>query len=177
MNEKDPKKTPEEELQELLEKLKEEDSQDSKNTAIIFGFLLHRNYFIHMILSTIVNFLMSAAVLGIAIGVQYPLVESLDVLSFVLAILLLTLIENFIKILMFRYFMRAMLLSMGTISVLIQILILVLISLYFVEGFRFIGTIQLIVFSVGFTIFRFILSVYLRRWLYLKPIKLFGGKQ
>lgn len=173
MNEKDPKKPTDEDIKRLMEQLKK--NKSGKNTAISFGFLLHRNYVVHMTFSFLINFLISAVVIGLAIGVKAPLLE-MTVIGYILGVILLTLIENFVKILMFKYFMRILILSMGLLSVLIQILILYLVDSIVTTGFHFPGVEQLIIFSFIFSGLRFILSVYLRRWLYTKKIKFLEGR-
>lgn len=173
MNDKDPNKPSEEEIKKLIEQLKK--NKSGKNTAISFGFLLHRNYIVHMVFSVVINFLISAVVIGLAVGINQPLIE-FELFGYVLAIILLTLIENFVKILMFKYFMRIMILSMGLLSVLVQIMILLFIDQVLVQGFHFIGVEHLIIFAFGFSILRFILSTYIRRWLYTKKITFLEGK-
>jgi hypothetical protein len=173
MNDKDPKKPSDEEIKKLIEQLNKKKS--SKNTAVSFGFLLHKNYVVHMTFSLIINFLISAVVIGLASGINQPLVE-LHVIGYVLAIILLTLIENFVKILMFKFFMRAMILSMGLLSILVQIMILAFIDMILIEGFHFIDVEHLIIFAFVFTILRFVLSTYLRRWLFMKKIRFLEGK-
>jgi hypothetical protein len=173
MNDKDPKKPSDEEIKKLIEQLNKKKS--SKNTAVSFGFLLHKSYVVHMTLSLIINFLISAVVIGLASGINQPLVE-LQVIGYVLAIILLTMIENFVKILMFKFFMRAMILSMGLLSILVQILILAFIDMILIEGFHFINVEHLIIFSFIFTILRFVLSTYIRRWLFMKKIRFLEGK-
>jgi len=173
MNDKDPKKPSEEEIKKLIEQLNKKKS--SKNTAVSFGFLLHKNYVVHMVFSLLINFLISAVVIGLASGINQPLVE-MEILGYILAIVLLTMLENFVKILLFKYFMRAMILSMGLISILVQILILAFIDMILTRGFHFIGVEHLIIFSFIFTILRFVLSTYLRRWLFMKKIRFLEGK-
>lgn len=173
MEDKNPKKPSEEEIKKIIEELNK--NQGGKNTAISFGFLLHRSYFVHMFFSLIINFIISAVVIGLSIGIGHPLTET-TLLGYVMAVVLLTLIENFVKILMFKYFMRIMILSMGFLSVLIQILILFFIDFIIKEGFKFSHFEQLIIFSFVFTILRFILSIYVRRFLYTKKIRFLEGK-
>ena len=172
MNDKDPKKPSEEEIKKLLEQLKK--NKSGKNTAISFGFLLHRNYFIHMIISLILNFVISAVVIGLAIGINEPLIN-MEILGYILAILLLTLLENFIKILLFKYIMRALILSMGLISILIQVIILYAIDLLLPIGFDFNGIEHLFIFSFVFSGFRLIASVYIRRWIFIKKFRFLKG--
>jgi hypothetical protein len=173
MNSKDPKKPSEEDIRKIYEQLKK--NRSGKNTAISFGFLLHSNYVVHMTFSLLINFLISAVVIGLAVGINQPLID-ITILGYVFGIILLTLIENFVKILMFKYFMRMLILSMGLLSVLTQIIILYLIDFIITTGFHFPGVEQLIIFSFGFSILRFILSIYLRRWLYTKKIRFLEGK-
>jgi uncharacterized membrane protein YvlD (DUF360 family) len=173
MNSKDPKKPSEEDIKKILEQLKK--NRSGKNTAISFGFLLHSNYVVHMTFSLLINFLLSAVVIGLASGINAPLIE-ITILGYVLGIILLTLIENFVKILMFKYFMRMLILSMGLLSVLTQILILYLIDFIVATGFHFPNVEQLIIFSFVFSVLRFVLSIYLRRWLYTKKIRFLEGK-
>ncbi len=173
MEDKDPKKPSEEEIKELFEQLKK--NKSGKNTAISFGFLLHQSYVVHMVFSTIINFIISAVVIGLAVGIKQPLID-MTLLGYIMAIILLTLIENFIKILMFKYFMRMMILSMGLLSVLIQILILFLIDFLITEGFAFNGIEHILIFAFAFSTLRLVLSVYVRRYLYTKKIRFLEGK-
>ena len=173
MDSKDPKKPSDEEIQKLLEQLKK--NQSGKSTALSFGFLLHRNYVVHMTFSLLINFLISAVVIGLAIGVKAPLLE-IEIIGYALGIILLTLIENFVKILMFKYFMRAMILSMGILSVLTQILILYAVDVMIVTGFHFPGIQELIIFSLLFSGLRFMVSIYVRRRIYTKKIRFLEGK-
>lgn len=171
---KDPKKPTEEELLALLEELKR--NKGSKGIPLSLGFLLHRNYLIHLLLSFGINFLISAVVLGLAIGINQPLIDT-TVLGYVLAIILLTLIENVVKLLLFKYLTRIMILSMGILSVFVQIIILYGVDLIVNPGFAFNGIEHLFIFAFSFSILRVILSNYIRRWLYRERLILFGGKR
>ncbi len=173
-NNKDPKKPTEEELLALLEELKRK--KGSKGVPLSLGFLLHRNYLIHLLLSFGINFLISAVVLGLAIGIKQPLID-ITFLGYVLAIILLTLIENVVKLLLFKYLTRIMILSMGILSVFVQIIILYGVDLIVNPGFTFNGIEHLFIFAFTFSILRVILSNYIRRWLYRERLVLFGGKR
>jgi hypothetical protein len=129
-----------------------------------------------MILSLIINLIIFAVVLGLAIGIDWPIVD-MEITGFILAVLMLTLIENFVKILLFKYFTRIMIFSMGLLSVMVQILILYAIDLMLVEGFHFIGLERLMVFSFVFSILRLVISIYLRKFLYNERIVFMGGKK
>ena len=173
-NNKDPKKPTEEELRKLLEDLK--NKKHGKGVPLSLGFLLHRNYLIHLLLSLGINFVLSAVVIGLASGINQPLMQ-IDFPGYVLAIVLLTLIENVIKMLLFKYLTRIMILSMGLLSVFVQIIILYIISLIVSTGFEFNGIEHMIVFAFVFSILRVILSNYIRKWLYREHLIIFGGKR
>jgi len=172
-DDKEPEKMTEEELLALLEELKKR--KKSKNVSVAFGFMMHKNYLIHLGLSLFINLVISAMVFGLAIGIQMPLIE-IQVIGFVIAMILFTFVENFVKILLFKYFARAMILSMGLLSVAVQIIILFFIDLVVTEGFHFQAIENLIVFAFAFSIFRLFVSIYIRKWLYREKIVFFGGK-
>lgn len=172
---KDPNKLSEEEIKELLEQLKKQ-KKTSKNLSVTLGFMLHKNYVIHMALSLGINLLMFAVVLGLGIGIDMPFV-TMTVPGFLFAVVLLTLIENFVKILLFKYVLRIILLSMGLLSVTVQIMVLYLVDVILVEGFHFIGVDRLIVFAFAFSILRLIISTYLRKLIYNERIVFIGGKK
>ena len=169
-DEKDPNKLTEEELLQLLEELKKR--KKSKRVSVTLGFMLHKNYVIHMILSLSVNLLIASVVFGLGIGIKQPFV-SMNVLGFLLAIILLTLVENFVKILMFKYLARAMIFSMGLLNVMAQIAI----DMVLIEGFHFLNIENLIIFAFVFSAFRLVISIYLRKWIYREKLVFFGGKK
>ncbi len=174
-NRQDPDKKTEEELKRLIEELKQQNSK--KRTFTNFGFMLHRDYFVHLTLSLAVNTLILAVVMGLSIGIGDPLVEMDNIASFLLAAVLLTLMENLVKILMFRYAFRAILYSFGLLSVITTFVMLYLVDLILQGGFHFSNIVRLIIFTIGFTFFRLVLSTYLRRWVYTKRISFTGGKK
>lgn len=158
---KDPNQLDEEELKALLEALK--DKQGPKRVAIPLGFLLHRNFMVHMALSFGVNYLLSAGVFGLLIGLGLDVLD-ITFVGYVLAILLFTLLENFVKILMFKYLTKLMLYSMGLASIAVQILIFYMVDMILIEGFHFITVEGLILFAFIFTLLRLVLTVYIRLW-------------
>lgn len=172
---KDPNKLSEEEIKEILERIKKQ-KKTSKNLSVTLGFMLHKNYVIHLGLSLAINLLIFAVVLGLAIGIDMPIVD-MTLPGFLFAVILLTLIENFVKILLFKYATRLMLFSMGLLSVAVQIIILYVIDLILSEGFHFLGVERLMIFAFAFSILRLIISIYLRRLLYNEKIVFIGGKK
>jgi uncharacterized membrane protein YvlD (DUF360 family) len=171
---KDPKKDKDDELEKLIKELEQYHGQ--RKHAISYAFLLHKNYIVHLILSFLVNLTMAMTVIGISLAFDYRIVE-IEIVGFILAIALLTVIENFVKILLFKYAIRVIIYSLGILSWLVQVVIWYLITLLIPQGFIFFSAWDLIVFSIMFTLMRFIISVYLRRWLYQKDHLFKGGKK
>lgn len=172
---KDPNKLSEEEIKAILEEIKKK-NKTTKNLNVTLGFMLHKNYVIHLGLSLAVNLLIFAVVLGLAIGVNMPIVD-MTLPGFLFAVILLTLFENFVKILLFKYATKLMLYSMGLLSVLVQIIILYGIDIILTEGFHFLGVDRLMAFAFIFSILRLIVSIYLRRLIYHEKIVFIGGKK
>ena len=169
-NNQDPNKKSKDELKKLLDELKHKNSR--KNKFSYFGFMLHKDYVIHLLLSFGINIVMMATVMGISIGIGEPLAIISDITSFLLVTILLTLIENMIKILLYRYAFRAILYSLGLLSFATTMLIFYVITLIMHEGFHFDNFLNLFIFAIGFTFFRLVLSTYVRRWMYMKNNRL-----
>jgi uncharacterized membrane protein YvlD (DUF360 family) len=151
----------EEEIKKLIDELNKQ--KGPKKVSISLSFLLHKNYLIHLSLSLLVNYVLSAVVFGLAIGIGEPFVL-IKFQGFIVAILLLTLTESFIKILLFKYLFKIMIYSFGAINLLVQIVILYFIDLLVPTGFTFIGIHHLIIFSMIFSGLRLVLSTYIRLW-------------
>jgi uncharacterized membrane protein YvlD (DUF360 family) len=174
-NKKDPRDYSEEELKKLIEELKR--SKQKKNTLLNFGYMLHKDYLIHLLLSFAINLLMLAVVMGLLIGIGDSLVELDSLTSFLIAAALLTLMENFIKILLYRYAFKLILYSLGILSMAITVVLFYTIDIILKGNFHFASFIHLLIFTVGFTFFRLILSTYIKRWIYKRNISTLGGKK
>lgn len=173
-NKQDPNKKSEEELKKLIDELKK--NSEKRKSAFNFGFMLHRDYLIHILLSLAINTVILAVVMGIAIGIGDPLIEMNGILSFLLASMLLTLLENFVKILLYRFAFKAVLYSFGLLSVSITFVLFYVVDEILQGNFHFTNILNLLVFTIGFTFFRLVLSTYVRRFLYTKNMTLTGGK-
>lgn len=158
----------EEDIQKIIDELKQQKS--SKKIAISFGFLNHPNFIVHLIMSFLINLLISAVVFGLASGINQKIVIMTPV-GFFIAITFLTFVENFVKILSFKYFPRVMMMSFGSLNVILQIIILFSIDKLMEVGFHFTSFEALVVFSIIFSIFRFILSNYIRKTRLLRRLK------
>ena len=174
-NNKDPKKPSEEELLRILEELKKNQQKQPKKVSLSLGFLLHRNYLVHLAISLGINLVLFAVIIGLTSGINQPIL-TVKLPAYFIGVILFTLTENFIKLLLFKYFLRFMLLSMGLFSVFTQILILAIVD-FMLINFDFNGVDHLIVFAFIFSIFRLIFSSYLRKMLYGDIFVIPGGKK
>lgn len=174
-NDKDPKKPTEEELLKILEEIKKQQENKPKRVSISLGFLLHRNYLVHLAISLGINLVLFAVVIGLTIGINQPIM-TITLPGYFVGVILFTLVENFVKLLLFKYFTRFMLLSMGLMSIFVQIMILVITD-FFIVGFEFNGVDHLIVFTFIFSLLRLVFSVYLRKILYGDMFIIPGGKK
>lgn len=165
---KDPKKLSEEDLEELLKELSEKKPHKKRN-IIALTFMLHPNYALHMVLSLVINTVVFAVVSGLSSGVNEALLN-VRIPGFLFAVILLTLIENFIKILLYRYATRTIILSFGMIPLIILIVLLYIIDVLIVEGFNFISIERLLVFSVIFSLLRFGMALYTKRLFYQRKM-------
>ncbi len=158
---KDHDELSEEELKELIEQFKNQ--KNTRKISLSLGFMLHRSFGMHMLLSFAVNLLIGAVVNGLAIGLGAPLMV-LTISGFFVGITLLTLAENLVKLLLFRFLFKWMIYSFGVLNIVAQILILYLISQTFGKGFEFLGLHHLFIFSLLFTGLRLMMSTYIRLW-------------
>ena len=159
-------KETENEIHEIIDEI---EKKKRKKVSITLGFLLHKQFMIHLGLSLFINYALAAMVLGLAIGIRHPLMK-INLLGFFIGILLLTVVENFVKILLLKYIYKIMAYSFGILNVVIQILILYLISAMMPKTFMFNGLSELIAFSIIFSGLRLIVSTYLRSYLYHEKI-------
>lgn len=171
---KDPKKPTEEEMLEFLDKLKNKNK--NKEIPLSLGFLLHKNYLTHIIISFIINFLLAAVIIGLTSGIKQPLI-TITIAGFLFGFVLLTVIENFVKLLLFKYVLRAMVLSIGLLSVSVQIIILYSIDLLLGDGFKFNGVEHLFVFAFAFSIFRVLIASRIRQRIYDEKLVVFRRKK
>jgi uncharacterized membrane protein YvlD (DUF360 family) len=154
----------EEELKAFIDRLRHANRKKPNRPPLALSFLIHPNYLVHMTLSFVINALVAAVVLGFAASLTEPFVR-VEPLGFVLAFGLLTLLDNFFKILLYRYFLKVMLMSMGMISLIVLILILYTVDIVLKTGFTFERVENLIFFAIFFSILRFFIVGYLRRFL------------
>lgn len=159
-NEKKNNNLNEEEANQLMEDIKKH--QSIKKRFAIFNFLLHPNYLIHLALSFCVNTVITAVVIGFS-SLFDDSILTVDIIGFILAMLLLTLIENLVKILLYKYYTKLMFSSFGLISFLVLVLNLALIHVLLQTGFHFNGVAYMVLFAIFISIFRTIFSQYIRR--------------
>jgi len=156
----------EKELRELLEQL----SKQQKVPQV--GFLVHKNFTIHFILMVLINLLVGATTLGTFEVFEYPLVE-FGLASFFMYMLIFTTFEALVKVFIFKYFMRAIILSFGLINLAITYIIFYL-GTFIVKDIQFIKPnemFNLLIFSICFSVIRNIVIYYVRKNQFERQVK------
>lgn len=132
------------------------------NSIIVkFGFLLHENFSIHSLVLFVLNMLSAIVVTGLFNLIKIPLINY-KISSFVLFVLVATLLELVIKTFVLRYFISIIFKTFGTITLLLQAIIFYITALI-VNNFIFnpISIISIFFFTIGFLVIRLLLiSIY-----------------
>lgn len=140
-------------------------SQKNKQKMLIqyqLGFVIHLNFVVHVILLTIINFLVAGIVIGIT-GQIYPIVKIENFSVFVIAILLYTATEIFIKHVVVRYLYKIILLTFGLLFYLVNLASFWIVNLS-LEQISFLndGT-NIFTFTLLFMIVRMLFTTYVRK--------------
>ena len=144
----------EEALEDFISGLDDKIKKKNNNNAVayIFGILVHRNIFIHLLITLVLNFSIMFAMQGFFKLIDY---DKLYILA--LAILIFTIAEFVIKVIFVRFFLKMILTTFGLIFVVLQILYMELMY-YFLPGFSFENQVNLVVFVLMFALFRYIIT-------------------
>ena len=144
----------EESLEEFINGLDKKIKKKNNNTTIayIFGLLVHKNIFIHFLITLVLNFLLMFAMQGF-----FKLIVYEHLYTLAIAVLLFTIVEFIIKVLFVRFFLRIILSTMGLIFVVLQLLYIELMY-YFLPDFSFDNQVNLVVFVLMFALFRYIIT-------------------
>lgn len=144
----------EENLEEFISGLDNKIKKKNNNNAVayIFGILVHRNIFIHLLITLVLNYALIFAMQGF-----FKLVIYEHLYTLAIAVLIFTVAEFIVKVLFVRFFLRLILSTMGLIFVVLQILYFELMY-YFLPDFNFESQVNLIVFVLMFALFRYIIT-------------------
>ena len=127
--------------------------KNSNNTvAYIFGFLVSRNIWLHLLLTLVLNYSIMFAMQGFFRLVIYD-----KFYIFALSILMFTIAEFIVKIIFIRFFLKVILVSMGLFLLVLQLLYIELLY-YFLPGYSFESQINLLAFIFAFAIFRYFIT-------------------
>ena len=140
-----------------------------KTTSQLKAFQLHTKYSVHLMISFTINTLIAAAVIGFSHGLKFPFLR-FDVLAFLIAIVFLTLLENMIKIILYRFLFKYMLLSFGLISFIILLIIFYLLDILLGQTFEFLGMDALMLFILSFQVLRYITTILYQRYRWHKTL-------
>jgi len=140
-----------------------------KQYKVKIGFLLHKKFSIHILLSMILNLLASAVIIGFSAGVSQPIL-AIEPLGYVIGILLFTLTDNFIRILLYKYLLKYMIMSFGIISYILMVLQFFMVDSVLGPTFAFLGVEHLLIFILFFAILRWGLTYYYQRYMFIKKV-------
>ena len=159
----------EESLEEFINGLDKKIKKKNNNNSIayIFGILVHKNIFIHFLITLVLNYLLVFAMQGF-----FKLVIYDKFYIFALSILIFTVAEFILKVIFVRFFLKIVLSTFGLVFVVLQ-LIYVELMYYFLPGFDFYDQSQLVIFVLLFALFRYIITRVAHR--YIASIKLRKG--
>jgi uncharacterized membrane protein YvlD (DUF360 family) len=132
-------------------------------------FMLHSNYAVHMTLSFLLNVLAAAVVIGFSEAIKQPLI-AFTLLGFLFAMGLLTLLENFVKLLLYTFLTKLMLMSMGMVALMVQVILLYVTDLVLPVGFAFESAESILMFAVIFSVLRLFMSIRVRRFMKTAPV-------
>ena len=144
----------EESLEEFINGLDKKIKKKNNNTTIayIFGLLVHKNIFIHFLITLVLNFLLMFAMQGF-----FKLVIYDKFYMFALSILIFSVAEFIVKIIFIKFFLKIVLSTFGLIFIALQLLYIELMY-YFLPGYNFDSQTNLVIFILVFALFRYIIT-------------------
>ena len=144
----------EESLEEFISGLDKKIKKKNNNNTIayIFGLLVHKNIFIHFLITLVLNFLLMFAMQGF-----FKLVVYDKFYMFALSILIFSVAEFIIKAVFIKFFLKIVLTTFGLIFIALQLLYIELMY-YFLPGYSFDNQTNLVIFILLFALFRYIIT-------------------
>ena len=124
MNHNDDNNDHDKDLEELEKLIK---AKDNKRIGLLFGFYLHDNFGIHILLTTIINLIVGGVVVGLS-GITYKVVEINSLVAYIFVFLFFTLLEVSIKTLLIRFIWKIIIQSLGLILFIVNVLFFLLIE-------------------------------------------------
>lgn len=155
-------------LKEEIEKLIKEQTSP-KNISFQMGFLLHKRFGMHILLTLMTNLLVAAIIIGLS-RITISFVEVYSFEAFFIAITLYTFIEIPIKLLSLKYMFKYIVRSFGFIFFIYNVAIFFVVSLM-VNDFDFlIDPLNVVFFTIAFTVLRSILNIYIRKSRFIQGV-------
>lgn len=126
------------------------------------GFVVHLNFVMHIVLLTIINFLVAGIVIGIT-SQFHPIVKFENFSVFMIAILLYTALEVFMKGVVVRYLYKIILLTFGVLFYLVNLVSFWIVNLSLKQiSFLNDGT-NIFTFTLLFMVVRMLFTTYVRK--------------
>ncbi len=148
----------EEEIRKLIEDSKQ---VNEFKVGYNIGFILHKNFGYHILLTLIINLLASSILIGLTSQI-YPLID-ITLIGFLIGMCLYTVMELIVKILLIRFFLKSIIYSFGLILYVVNVTLFWL-GDFMVDRFDFKPHVEnIFLYTVGFMLIRFVFSTYVRK--------------
>lgn len=151
----------------LLDEIEKElKANKVKGSIYKFGYFLHDNFSLHILLTVIVNLLS----FGIVMGFAKEYLRIADIYSyqgFFVVVVMYSLFETTLKILAMSLFLKIVIRSFGSLFLVINMLLFWIISLLVVDFTFFVNPFNIVTFTILFTIIRTLFTLYVRtsKWI------------
>lgn len=158
------KKHEEQETEEPVEYNIEEKNKTkpkSIETRIKTSLILHPQMTISLFIHVLVNMLTFAVVSGFLNQIKHTV--TLEWYSFLIGVILFTLIEFTLSLIVLKFFLRIVLYTLGGLLFLTKVVSFYIINLL-VVNFKFASAEGLLIFTICFTVLRVIINVYIKKY-------------
>ena len=151
----------EESLEEFISGLDKKIKKKNNNNSIayIFGLLVHKNIFIHFLITLVLNYALMFSLQGF-----FKLIVYDKFYIFALSVLMFSVVECIIKYFFIKFFLKIILTTFGLFFIVLQILYFELMY-YFLPGYGFESQINLVVFVFLFALCRYVLTRVAHRYI------------
>ncbi len=127
-----------------------------------FGYILHPNFGMHILLTFLLNLLVGGVVTGLFIAV-YPIIHIENLTAFFFGIILFTMMELVIKMIMIAYLWRIIIQTFGLLFFILNVGLFYVMDLM-IEPIHFLyDASNIFVFTLSFMVVRLLFSLYIRK--------------
>lgn len=140
-------------------------SEKKKDSNLVkLGFFLSRNLGFHILLSTIINFIITVVLVGMFDAMNFPIFH-FKFIGLIMYVIIATLLEVTAIIFIVRHLMKLVIKSFGLLLVVVQGIIFYVTTLLVVDvSFQAVVFVKLLVFTITFLILKMIAIVLIQRY-------------